>query len=152
MSYPFKLAILGGATGSVGAVSVALTFHHPHGALDAMGTILGAAVSGWVVPFSIGGAAVVVSIQLERIHDRLAEAAARDVDRGIRAKIDEFEQQVQALTNTRGGAEGAPGPAFVCPRCLRPSWNPSDAVHGWCGACEAFTAPPQPKGAGAPPS
>lgn len=36
------------------------------------------------------------------------------------------------------------GPCFTCPRCGRDSWHPEDAVNGYCGACHAFTADPQP--------
>lgn len=32
---------------------------------------------------------------------------------------------------------------FVCPRCNRASFNPTDALEGYCGACHDWTAPPR---------
>jgi hypothetical protein len=29
--------------------------------------------------------------------------------------------------------------SFTCPTCHRTSYNPNDALHGWCGACNAVT-------------
>lgn len=31
------------------------------------------------------------------------------------------------------------GETFECPQCHRVSHNPTDALVGWCGACEEFT-------------
>lgn len=28
---------------------------------------------------------------------------------------------------------------YECPRCLKTSHNPIDALVGWCGLCEAYT-------------
>lgn len=30
-------------------------------------------------------------------------------------------------------------PSFTCPVCLRISYHPEDARHGYCGACHDFT-------------
>jgi NMD protein affecting ribosome stability and mRNA decay len=32
--------------------------------------------------------------------------------------------------------------AFTCPDCGRESWNENDGIHGYCGACHAFTGNP----------
>lgn len=32
---------------------------------------------------------------------------------------------------------------FTCPRCNRTSYHPKDLEHGWCSACQDFTAPAQ---------
>lgn len=37
-------------------------------------------------------------------------------------------------------AMGTP-PAFECPRCGIPSWNPNDAREGYCSACHDWTGP-----------
>jgi hypothetical protein len=36
---------------------------------------------------------------------------------------------------------------FTCPRCGRTSHNHADRVNGWCGNCQAYTAPPNAEAA-----
>lgn len=45
-----------------------------------------------------------------------------------------------ALTTMDGLTVGiAPRRPFLCPRCEKESWHPTDLKLGWCAACEDFT-------------
>jgi hypothetical protein len=35
---------------------------------------------------------------------------------------------------------------YTCPVCERTSYNPNDAEHKWCGACQGYTSEPPPPG------
>lgn len=35
-----------------------------------------------------------------------------------------------------------PRPHITCPDCHRTTWHPEDVLHGYCGACHAYTSPP----------